>query len=242
MHSLSYEHLFYEYTYYVTLSEIGPFKHRVLAALRELMEINSIEAKSKLELLPLRIEYGTNGYGAEYAYKRLSNTGATVEVHSERIPRTSTLKKSTLNDTEQEILMVMPLYRCFCGFYLYPYEVWVSSIEKKEDGWMAKGGGVATHEIKGHCLDPTCAMMYETIIREIPIQCASFPCPVCGVAQDFEYKVQSIEAEKRESFQFIVSIICGKCSKRKTFKKVLKKLLEIVKIEVKSTGITIKNA
>jgi hypothetical protein len=119
-----------------------------------------------------------------------------------------------------------------------PFKVVITSIKSNEDGWIAKGKGRKIHR---RCRCAGCHMMYEAMMKSIPIQTAPFPCSTCGDIQNFEYKVQGIETD-RESFQFEVSIVCHKCSKKQSLKKILKKLFEIVKVEVKPTGITIKNS
>lgn len=118
------------------------------------------------------------------------------------------------------------------------YGVSISTIRSKEDGWIAKGEG---HILQGRCPRPGCSVMFQSVLRAIPIQFALFPCPTCKESQTFEPRIHSIEATN-ESFQFEVSIICKKCGKKKSLKKILEKILEVVKIEVKPTGITIKNA
>jgi hypothetical protein len=118
------------------------------------------------------------------------------------------------------------------------YNVKITTIKSSDDGWIAKGGG---KQVYMRCMMVGCSDMAESIMHAIPIQCAAFPCTTCGQTQNLKYEIRSIEANK-SAFEFEVSIICGKCSKKRSIKKMLKKLLEIIKIEVKPTGITIKNA
>jgi hypothetical protein len=143
-----------------------------------------------------------------------------------------------LLETKHEIVVTKDYCHSCARLFAPPFKVVVTSIESDDGGWTAKGKG---RIINRRCRCPRCKMIYETVMKAIPIQTAPFPCPTCGELQDFEYKVQSIEAD-RESFQFEVSIVCGKCSKKRSLKKILKKLFEIIKVEVKPTGITIKNS
>jgi hypothetical protein len=118
-----------------------------------------------------------------------------------------------------------------------PYDIQVTSITSIEEGWLAEGRGQIVE--KKTC--PKCGVIYDAILHAIPIHCESFSCPGCGKSGDIKYKVNSIKTEI-DSFKFEASLICKKCSQKKTFRKTLKKFLEIIKIEIKPTGITLKKS
>src|SRR5215469_12836889 len=111
-----------------------------------------------------------------------------------------------------------------CGSNL-PYQVSVDAIEAHDTAWVLRGTG-KPKSVKVQCSCPNCGQMFTTLMSMIPIECAPFPCPKCGHLQDLEYKVQHIQAEK-DSFQFEAKIICKKCGNTKSFKEVLKKILEV---------------
>ena len=120
----------------------------------------------------------------------------------------------------------------------HPYEVQVSSIEATEDSWIVHGKGKLVH-ISKHC--PMCGLMYCAVMRTISIQCEPFQCPRCGEREHLEYSVQKINAEDA-SFEFVAEIRCAKCRNKKSLKKVVKQILEVLKIEIGPSGITVKNA
>jgi hypothetical protein len=116
-------------------------------------------------------------------------------------------------------------------------EIRITSIKADEKGWLAKGKGNAI--VRRHC--PMCHQIYEAILHEVPILCESFTCPNCGKSETLHYRINSIEADK-EAFEFEVVIECKTCSKKRSLKKMIKGLLEIVKLEVGPLGISVKKA
>lgn len=119
----------------------------------------------------------------------------------------------------------------------YPYHI--TTIESGEEDWIVHGKGSYNSEISIIC--PRCAAIYRTIVHTIPILCAPFPCPKCGNLQNLDYNIYSIKADN-DSFEFEVKIECKKCKKKKSFTKVIEKVLKIVRIEVKATGISVSKA
>ena len=75
--------------------------------------------------------------------------------------------------------------------------------------------------------------------QRIPIEASQFHCPSCNGAERLEYLIQRI-AEGDKGFEFEVLIQCKKCSKKRSLKKFLKSVMDIVKFEIKPTGIEIK--
>lgn len=114
------------------------------------------------------------------------------------------------------------------------YDINIFSIESGNEGWIARGRGSL---IQTYC--DRCGSIYNAILYTIPIQCASFPCPNCNEQQNFNYKIRSI-ITKENSFEFEAEIECSKCKKKKSFKKILTKILDVVNIEIQPTGITVK--
>ena len=162
-----------------------------------------------------------------------------------------------LSEAKEAIKVISPSGCHMCGrAQKYPYEIRITSIKSSEEGWIARGKGRyiewAFAAVRGrqrtaprdaiidrYC--PMCGKIYQAIEHTIPIQCAPFPCPKCGELQNLHYKIRSIITDE-ESFEFEVEIECEKCKKKKSFTKGLKKVLEVIKIEVKPTGITVRKA
>lgn len=137
---------------------------------------------------------------------------------------------------ESEIVYIRPgCYRCGKGKEV-PYLINVSSVKSDNDRWIVKGKG---HLVHRRC--NWCAWMYEAIMYTIPIECSPFPCPKCSELQNLKYELTSITTEK-ETFEFEVIIECSKCRKKNSLSKVLKKIIDIIKLEVSPTGITIKKS
>lgn len=120
-----------------------------------------------------------------------------------------------------------------CKFSSAPW-VTVESIEQQAGvGWKLRGTG----RVRATC--PNCGAMYDAVLATIPIECASYTCPDCGGTQSLKYNVQRVEAKGSE-FTFQAEITCSKCSKKKSLIETLKNVLNLRKLEVKLTGITIE--
>ncbi len=103
-----------------------------------------------------------------------------------------------------------------------------------------KGKTSFSGNIKIRCCS-NCHFIYRAIMRTIPIQCAEFPCPKCGESQNLHPKIRNIKTDL-QTFEFEVEIECKKCKKKKSLTNLIQRLFEIVKIEVKPTGISIKQS
>jgi len=121
---------------------------------------------------------------------------------------------------------------------MHPNVMSISSIKAEEFKWVAKGKGLP-EDNRTFCA--RCGALYREITHTVPILCEQFDCPKCGKAEKLHYKVNSITTEENQ-FEFEVEIECQGCSKKRSLKKILKSILEIIKLEVGPTGITVKNA
>jgi hypothetical protein len=111
----------------------------------------------------------------------------------------------------------------------------VRVIESRATGWLAKGVG----HIYGSQRCPRCGMMYDTILRAIPIHCSTFTCPKCKAAEHLSFKVARIDAALHE-FNFEVDIECARCNRRNSIKAAIKSVLDIGKIKVGPSGVTLE--
>lgn len=125
-----------------------------------------------------------------------------------------------------------------CHHCADPSEIDVSvvSIEQRTgNGWKLDGKGKVYIE----CQCPVCGMIYTAVKTAIPIECYSYSCPTCNETLNLEYKVCKIEPDNND-FSFEAEIFCKKCHGKTALAQVLKKILNIKKIEIKLTGITIE--
>lgn len=102
-------------------------------------------------------------------------------------------------------------------------------------GWQLSGKGLVQAEC--HC--PICGMMYTAAEKMIPIECGSYLCPNCKGAEYLEYKVCKIERVEGD-FTFKAEISCKKCNRKNYLSSVLKRIFNIKKLEIKTTGVTIE--
>jgi len=115
-----------------------------------------------------------------------------------------------------------------------PLLIEIRSIESKDDGWTAKGVG-SIESVK--CT--LCGMMYDAILHAIPIQCSSFTCQICGTNESLIYKVNRIDTAFHQ-FEFEVEINCNRCNKKRGLKSLIKSILDVVKIKVTPTSVTVE--
>lgn len=146
-----------------------------------------------------------------------------------------------LSEFKEAIKVVSPSGCPTCGWGLkQPYDIQITHIESGKEGWTAHGKGRYYEEQRCPC--PRCAALYNAIVHTIPILCAPFPCPNCNELQNLNYKIRSIKTDE-DSFEFEADIECNKCKKKKSITKIIKKIFEVIKIEVKPTeGIIVKKA
>lgn len=123
------------------------------------------------------------------------------------------------------------------GEYAYavnPDMIEIKSIESREDGWNAKGVG-EIQQVK--C--PHCGMIYDAILHAVPICCSSIACPKCHKTEKLSYRIHRIDTAFHQ-FEFEVEIRCERCKKKRTLKRLIDSLLDVVKIKVSPTGVTVE--
>lgn len=133
------------------------------------------------------------------------------------------------------VVVVTPAGCNMCGYaFENRHHVEVQTIEQRDGiAWQLKGQG----RVMAHCA--RCADMYEAVKTLIPIECHAYACPRCSDRQSLTFDVKRIDAKGSE-FTFEVEIFCRKCNNRRSFVQILKSLLQIKKLEVKLTGITVE--
>lgn len=135
-----------------------------------------------------------------------------------------------------ELIIQTPHVCRMCQEGIWHPRVTINSIKADDSKWVAKGTGKTTSKYV-RCL--RCKAIYEHIIHTVPVLCEPFNCPKCGQSENLKYKVNSITTEK-DSFEFEVEIECETCSNKRSIKKMLKSLFDILKIEVGPSGIIVK--
>lgn len=142
-----------------------------------------------------------------------------------------------MNSSSKQAIIIHDVLCHYCKTH-YDSDVMVLTIEQDvNSGWNLRGKG----EIHTKCSCPVCGMMYTAVNRMIPIECDSYLCPTCNESSNLEYNVYKIErVQDSNDFTFKANITCKKCHNKKTLTKVIKKILNIKKIEIKLTGITIE--
>jgi hypothetical protein len=127
------------------------------------------------------------------------------------------------------------------GEYEHPYTLRVEKINREDKGWKAKGNGVLTN--KENVICPTCAMMYDTILRAIPLECENYNCPNCGSKENLVYRVDYIERRKNlYDFSFEIIIVCKKCERKNKIVSAIFDILKTIKVKIGLGGISIENS
>jgi hypothetical protein len=108
----------------------------------------------------------------------------------------------------------------------------IVDITRVRTGWIARG-----QVRRGRCSH--CGAAYVTLVRYIPIECASFPCPTCGPGSELTTDVLSI-TESETGYDFVAQLKCNACSKPHLLSRVLGGLSKITKVKVGPTGVEVE--
>lgn len=122
-------------------------------------------------------------------------------------------------------------FYCNCGFS----NIQISFIERRKHSWFVRGFG--TEYGTEYC--PNCGAICRSIVSDLEIQCEPFSCPTCGEKEDLNFKINNIKTDNT-SFEFEAEIICEKCNKNKSLKKIISSMLDIKKLKISPTGIEIE--
>jgi hypothetical protein len=88
-------------------------------------------------------------------------------------------------------------------------------------------------------------MAIKTVRREIELAASTFRCSKCGHDDTLEYEIENVAPrtnDLKDGFTFDVSVTCGHCKRKKSFKKILKSVLDVIKIKVGPDGVEIGKA
>jgi hypothetical protein len=77
------------------------------------------------------------------------------------------------------------------------------------------------------------------LVNQIPIECATFPCPACGPGAELTAEIMSITAIET-GYSFVALLKCNACSKQRRLSKILAGLSKITKVKVGPTGVEVE--
>jgi hypothetical protein len=128
--------------------------------------------------------------------------------------------------------------RCAVGLHsLQPLSdrVRVVDITQVKTGWIARGEILHV----ACCTRPSCSVVYEELVRSIPIECAAFPCPSCGSGSKLAPEVLTI-THAGSGYDFVAQLKCDACSKRHPLSRLLEGLTKITKVKIGPTGVEVE--
>ncbi|HII90790.1 MAG TPA: hypothetical protein HA262_01090 [Methanosarcina sp.] len=101
-----------------------------------------------------------------------------------------------------------------------------------EDSWLVRGAG------EGCYLNYS--QVSRSIISDLKVQCEDISCPTCKRKEKLNYEIKELNIRNHNSFAFKAEIICEKCSKRRSLKKIIDNVANIKKLKISLTGIEIE--
>jgi len=134
------------------------------------------------------------------------------------------------------LFYAMPAYCPSCTQAIrtdHQLDLRIKTVTAETDRFTLKGTG----EFVGRC--PRCAIQILAIENEIPIHCAGLNCRKCGEPDTLKVSVRKLTTEAN-AFEFEALLECGRCQRKSRLTKILKRLSEILSIEIGLTGITLK--
>ena len=108
----------------------------------------------------------------------------------------------------------------------------VVDIAQVKADWIARG------EVRTDYCD-MCGAVYEELVRYVPIECATFPCPHCGPASQLITEILSI-TESDTGYNFVASLKCDSCSRQRRLSKVLGGLSKVSRVKVGPSGVEVE--
>jgi uncharacterized Zn finger protein len=111
-------------------------------------------------------------------------------------------------------------------------EVKVLDVARLKAGWLTQGEYRAVY-----C--PSCGAVMTVLVHQIPIECATFPCPTCGPGAELTIEIINITAIE-SGYSFVALLKCNACSKQRRLSKILKGLSKITRVKVGPTGVEVE--
>ncbi len=112
----------------------------------------------------------------------------------------------------------------------------IESVKRIEHGLMS--GGVV--------MCPNCGDALRTIQSEIELAASTFQCPLCHSNDTLGYQIEKVEPQAghdlTKGFTFEVKVTCSKCSHKKSFQRIVKSILDVIKLKVGPDGVEVSKA
>lgn len=127
-------------------------------------------------------------------------------------------------------------YCRMCGtkYLIHSTDFDIDKLESHGYKWIAHGSGT----LNTWCNCPMCAMQVHEVLEQSIYISKEFPCPKCGKKGDFNYYIKKIDNKKDNSFEFLLEIVCKKCSNG-----LVQKIFDSIRfksIELKTDGLKIE--
>jgi hypothetical protein len=114
------------------------------------------------------------------------------------------------------------------------FELRIESATARESGYQLEGSGA---------FGPYCSMcgaQINLIRGSIPIHCVGLLCGKCGKPDHLEVNLKKV-AFQGKAFKFTAILECTGCKSKRRFATVLKKVTDLLSIEIGPGGITVKS-
>jgi hypothetical protein len=105
----------------------------------------------------------------------------------------------------------------------------VRSFAGSGEGWAVEGTVHLAYCVHGKCRN--CGRVFDVVRKDIPVQYASLIYQNCGNSDHIRCDVQQIQLEG-DRYVFSAVVRCTSCDRRRTLKKILRNLLEMVRIDL----------
>ena len=100
-------------------------------------------------------------------------------------------------------------------------------------------------ETTGHVYCRMCGMAIKTVRREIEVAASTFECPTCHHSDTLKYQIESVTprtGDLKDGFTFDVKVTCGSCPHKKSFKSIIKAVLDVAKVRVGPDGVEVSKS
>ena len=100
-------------------------------------------------------------------------------------------------------------------------------------------------ETTGHVECPICGVAIQTVRREIELAASTFECPTCHSTETLRYDIESVTqrtGDLKDGFTFNVKVTCDRCPHKKSFKSVIKSILDVVTLRIDPDGVEVSKS
>jgi len=111
----------------------------------------------------------------------------------------------------------------------------LESVKRTEHGWKTRG----------HYFCPGCGEAVQRVRHEIELAASTFQCPKCKRVDSLEYEIDHVTKDNgkgKTGFSFSVIVNFSQCKNRKSIKKIIKSIFDVVKIKIGPDGVEIEKS